>query len=568
MWAPCSVDPVEQTIERATASGGEEIAFASVGDGPVLVLAAWWTSHLELDWQSAQLRDFIEALAQRHRVVRYDRPGVGLSARVERPYDIDAETDYLRTIVKATGADPVDILGISCGGPSSVRLAAEDPELVRSLVLIASYLCGSDITDDATRAALTELVRVNWGLGSQTLTNIFLPGADPSSARRFAKSQRQTTSADVAANLLDLTFTLDATPYVDQVQAPVLVLHRAHDRVIPSELGRDLAERLPAATYEELEGKAHTPWTEDFAPVLELVERFLTGQTPASTMRRLATVCFVDIVGSSDVLSEIGDRRWHQRLDEMGSMIAEEAAARGGKVVKDTGDGAMLTFDLPASALDFCQAMRGRCQAIDLHIRSGLHTGEIELRDDDITGVTVVVAARTAELAGADEILVTRTVADMVAGAGIDLVSHGTFELAGLAGDWQLMLAAPPRAGGEASTSRGPAERDRSQPSVGAQHRFGDCVLDITAFELKRAGEVVSVEPQVFDVLRYLVERPGELVSKEQLLDEVWGDRFVSESALTSRIRSARRAVGDDGQRQDVIRTVHGRGYRFVAEVH
>jgi class 3 adenylate cyclase len=549
---------VDQAIASVTAPGGEEIAHASVGEGPPLVLAAWWTSHLEEDWHDEGLRSFVESLAQHHRVVRYDRPGVGLSARVDRPYDLEAETTYLRTVIDATGDDPVDLMGISCGGPTSIRFAVEEPRRVRNLVLFASYVTGADIAGGETRQALCDLVRANWGLGSQTLTNLFLPDATPSAARRFARTQRRSAAPEVAADLLDLTFRLDASEHVDRVDVPVLVLHRAHDTVIRAELGQDLARRIDGATYHELEGTAHSPWSQDVSDGLDAISAFLgDAAVPEPPMRELATVCFVDIVDSTRILSDIGDRRWRSRLDALGALMGEEAAARGGSIVKDTGDGAMLSFATPGGALEFCRAIRSRSGRIGLRLRSGVHTGEIERRGDDITGVGVVAASRVADRAEAGQILATRTVADLAAGRGEAFVDRGTHELKGLDGEWPLVEVAPPRAGGESEpTSDRPGEV-----------RFGDCVLDVGAYELRRDGEVVDVEPQVFDVLALLVEHAGELVTKERLLDEVWGDRFVSESALTSRIRSARLAVGDDGRRQELIATVHGRGYRFVAEL-
>ncbi len=545
-------------ISRISAPGGEKIAYASVGDGPILVLAAWWTSHLEMDWNDPGLRLFIETLAQNHTVVRYDRPGVGLSERIERPYDLDAETEYLNSVVGAvsSGDEPVDVLGISCGGPASVRFAVEHPERVCSLVLFASYVRGTDISDEATRRAVSDLVRANWGLGSQALTNILLPGAEPSSARRFSRSQQDTATADVAADLLDLTFKLDASPYVADVEVPTLVLHRVHDRVIGCQLGRDLADRIPGADYQELEGKAHVPWTADCSLALERMEGFLTGEKVAvPPRRRLATVCFIDIVESTTVLSDIGDARWGERLDHLHQVFVDEATGRGGDVLKDTGDGALLTFDLPGDAVDFCQVIRRRAAGMDLEVRCGLHMGEIEIREDDITGLAVVIASRVADAAAGNQILATRTIADLVVGSGVQFDDCGSRDLKGVAGEWALVDVAP-------------IGRTTAAESVGKTgYQFGEYELDLAAFELRCSGQPVQIEPQVFEVLTYLVEHRGELVTKEQLLDDVWGDRFVAESSLSSRIRSARVAVGDDGQRQAIIKTVHGRGFRFVAEV-
>ena len=340
------------------------------------------------------------------------------------------------------------------------------------------------------------------------------------------------------------------------------VLHRVHDHVIGCDLGRELAERIPGAEFHELEGKVHVPWTGDCDAALDAIESFLTGgRSSTPPRRRLATVCFVDVVDSTRILSEIGDARWRERLDQLGAILRDDAASRGGTLVKDTGDGALLSFELPGEAFDFARSVRRRAAAIDLDVRIGAHMGEIELRDDDITGISVVVASRVADAAAAGQILATVTTAELAAGAAVEIVAAGIRDLKGVAGERALVEVAPLAAAMHASA----AERESAAPT--STIRFGDYELDAAAFELRHDGVPVTMEPQVFDVLRYLAERSGELVTKEQLLDDVWGDRFVSESSLSSRIRSARVAVGDDGQRQAVIKTVHGRGFRFVAPV-
>lgn len=553
---------VEQSIRTVEASSGEQIAYATVGSGPLLVLTAWWTSHLELDWDDPGFREFIESLAQRHTVVRYDRPGVGLSDRGERRFDLDGETDYLRTVVDAATADQqadrIDLLGISCGGPASVRFAVERPDQVRHLVLFASYVEGDTITDDATRSALIDLVRANWGMGSNTLAGIFLPDADADATRRFSRAQRTTATADVAADLLALTFALDASDYVADVRVPTLVLHRRRDQVIPAERGKQLAQAIAGAEFCELEGKVHVPWTADNTAALSRIEEFLTGQAAlAPPQRKLTTLVFTDIVGSTDAMTEVGDARWRERLDEFAAMLASEAAAHSGTILQDTGDGAMASFDLPGSAFAWAIAVRARCRALDLHVRSGVHMGEVEMRGDNITGISVVIASRVCDQADAGEILATATTGELAAGGTAKTIDAGMRNLKGVAGERALVSVAPldtepPDA---TSASRG------TMPAI----RFDGYEIDTVAFELRHDGAPVDMEPQVFEVLRYLAERPGELVTKEQLFDDIWGDRFVSESSLSSRIRSARVAVGDDGQQQSVIKTVHGRGFRFVA---
>jgi class 3 adenylate cyclase/DNA-binding winged helix-turn-helix (wHTH) protein len=342
--------------------------------------------------------------------------------------------------------------------------------------------------------------------------------------------------------------------------------------VIEARLGRELAERISGAEYRELEGRAHVPWSGDGEQAVDAITDFLTGQKPAGAVRRrLATVCFVDIVDSTVVLRTIGDARWSARLDRFHALVAEEAAIRGGVVVKDTGDGALLTFDLPGAALELCRALRRRVRGLDLTLRSGVHTGEIELRDDDIAGLSVVVASRVCSAAAPDQILATRTVAELAAGGGHRFVDVGLHDLKGIAGRVELVDVDPTaeRTGDHDAVPNLDSDVDGGGGDVDrpTRYRFGACELDVVAFELRRDGHAVDVEPQVLEVLVHLVEHAGELVPKQQLLDDVWGHRFASESTLSSRIRSARQAIGDDGRRQAMIKTVHGRGFRFVAEV-
>ncbi|MEL7209101.1 MAG: adenylate/guanylate cyclase domain-containing protein, partial [Actinomycetota bacterium] len=422
----------------------EEIAFASVGSGPPLVLAAWWTSHLELDWQNDELRDFVLALAEHHTVVRYDRPGVGMSERVDRPYDLETDVAHLEAVVDAVAAGPVDLLGISCGGPACIELAARRPAAVRRLVFFASYVTGAEISDASTRLSLKDLVAANWGLASVALSSIFLPDADGITARRFASTQRHTTSAEVACDLLQLTFDLDASQAVGRVEQPALVLHRSRDLVVPVEVGRDLAERLPAAEFVEMPGQAHVPWAGPTEAEVELISRFLDGgAAPGPVHRRLATIVFVDVVGSTDRLTEVGDRRWRELLDGFAYAIDQEVAHRGGTVVKDTGDGALVSFDLPGDAIAFADGLRRRVGQDGHRVRVGIHTGEVEQRGDDLTGRAVVIAARLCDLAPSDAVLVTSTTAELAGGRGFRFTDVGPRTLKGIPEPVAVLEAQP-----------------------------------------------------------------------------------------------------------------------------
>lgn len=435
---------MDQVVARCSGPAGEEIAYATVGTGSALVLAAWWTSHVELDWQNRELREFVLALAENHTVIRYDRPGVGMSGRGARAYDLATETGHLEAVVSASGFDSVDLLGISCGGPPCVQLAATRPDLVRRMVFVGSYLDGQSISDAATRRLVRDLVAANWGLGSKTLTSVFLPDSDGVTARRFSSAQRHTATAQVAADLLQLTFDMDVTHVAADVSQPALVLHRTGDHVVPAASGRSLAEQLGNAEFRLLEGRAHLPWAERSRELVELVESFLIdGAATHAPTRSLATVVVIDIVESTRLMAQLGDDLWGQRLDAFHDRVALEAAATDGAVVKDTGNGALLTFALPGDAITFASSIRRAVRQLGLGLRSGIHTGEVEHRGTDIAGRTVVVAAQLCGLAPADAVLVSSTTAELAAGRGFRTIDAGSHQLKGIGDPVQVRELEP-----------------------------------------------------------------------------------------------------------------------------
>ncbi len=252
---------------------GHRIAYADEGRGPLLLFSPWWVSHLERDVEAPAYARFFARLAARFRVVRYDRAGVGLSDRGPRAYSLDAEVDDLESLVEHLGEPRLHLVGCSCGGPVALAYAATRPERVERLVLYGSYLAGEGLLPHPAQKALAALVRAHWGLGTGALAELFYPG-DGDGQRRFKESQRKSADAEVAARLLELTFALDARPFVGRVRAPVLVLHRKGDRVIPHTAARGLATALTEAALLTLEGTAHHPWDGDGDAVAAAIESF------------------------------------------------------------------------------------------------------------------------------------------------------------------------------------------------------------------------------------------------------------------------------------------------------
>jgi len=280
---PWAYPPVVEQEIRFTAATGSRVAWATSGSPtlPTLVVGGWWCSHLELDWQNASFRAFAEGLATRFRVVRYDRPGTGLSDRdVPPPPDLDKEIAVLDAVVRAatddtSGRSGVLLLGVSSGSCVAVRYAATHPERVRRLALYGSYADGHRLAPEAARRSLTSVVAAHWGLGSRVLADLFLPGAGPDERDAFARFQRLSASAEAAAASLASVYAMDVRGDLPEVTTPTLVVHRRDDHTIPAALGREVAAGVPDATFVSLDGVDHLPWRGDAASVTRAVSAFL-----------------------------------------------------------------------------------------------------------------------------------------------------------------------------------------------------------------------------------------------------------------------------------------------------
>jgi pimeloyl-ACP methyl ester carboxylesterase/DNA-binding CsgD family transcriptional regulator len=279
----------DQVVHHA-AIGGRSVAWSAVGSGPPLVTGGWWSSHLGLDWEDPAFRRFIGRLSERFQVVRFDRPGSGLSDRAgPPPPDRDAEVAVLAGVVDAIGADRVNLLGASSGSPVAAAYAAEQPDRVERLVLYGGYARGSEIAAPAARELMVALVEAHWGVGSRVLADVFMPGANAREREAFARYQRRSAPRELAAQALRTVYDLDASDCLHDVRCPTLVLHRRGDRAIPFALGRDLADRVPGARFIELAGEDHFPWRGDSAAVVRAIDLFLTGRDPGAYAGRPAT---------------------------------------------------------------------------------------------------------------------------------------------------------------------------------------------------------------------------------------------------------------------------------------
>jgi pimeloyl-ACP methyl ester carboxylesterase len=265
---------VDQRIQFCQ-SDGARIAYATVGRGPALVCDSGWVSHLEFMWQAGAYRRFIEALAQSRTIVRYDKPGTGLSDRQRSDFTAEAEVRALEAVITTLGLQRFDVLGTSQGGVVAALLASRRRQHIQRLVLYGTWAYGPDLTTDEVKASVVALIRAHWGLGSRTLADVFLAGEGTEAADWFARAQRISASPDVAANLLAESYRVDVRQILPTLKVPTLVLHRQQDRAVPFGLGREVASLIPGAILAPLIGAAHLPYFGDVDTIIEALSGFL-----------------------------------------------------------------------------------------------------------------------------------------------------------------------------------------------------------------------------------------------------------------------------------------------------
>jgi class 3 adenylate cyclase/predicted alpha/beta hydrolase len=435
---------------RYAASGDLSIAYQVVGDGPVdLVWVPGFVSHVEILWDLPLWRRLLDRLSSFARVLIFDKREQGLSDRTGAPPTLEDIAGDLGAVMDAAGSERATIVGLSEGGPAALLFAASHPQRVSGLALCGSYARLSRAPDnpDGVPAGLlrgfVERVVEEWG-GPTALSLWFgaEAAADPSLAEWWARLLRAGTSPGGARALLCLYEDLDARPALSSISAPTLVVHGRDDALVPPALGRAVADAIPGARYLELPGP-HLPFAvDDGRAFVAAVEELVTGRLAEPDPERvLATVLVTDIVGSTGQATALGDRAWRELLQRHDDASRREFERFRGREVKQTGDGFLATFDGPARAVRCAVAIRDALAPLGLSLRTGVHTGECELRGADVSGIAVHIAARVGAAAGPGEVLVSSTVHDLVIGSGLEFEERGERELAGVPGSWRLFMA-------------------------------------------------------------------------------------------------------------------------------
>ena len=436
-------------MSYAKSDDGAHIAYQVVGDGPLdLLFIPWWWNHLESQWDDPLISHFLDRLARFARLIVFDMRGVGLSDPVSLhdPPTLERWMGDAKAVLDAAGSSRAMVFGHGDGGLVATLFAATYPERTSGLILVDAYASlaaeegyeGWDPTVlDETLARFSDF----WGTGNPGWVRIIAPSeADNEAFReRLARLERSSVSPGAAAGMQLIIGHLDVRSVLATISAPTLVVLHRDNVYMPAMFGRYLAEHIPAATLVELDGADHLYWVGGADATLDEIEHFSTGtRSQPRSERVLATVLFTDIAGSTERAAELGDLRWGELLEAHHEVVRRQLARFRGREVKTIGDGFLAVFDGPARAIAGACAIRDGVRQLGLNVRAGLHTGEIETRGSDVAGIAVHIAQRVSALAEAGEVLVSRTVVDLVIGSGIQFADRGEHQLKGVPQSWQL----------------------------------------------------------------------------------------------------------------------------------
>ena len=431
-------------------SGDLSIAYQVAGEGELdLVFVPGFISNADLSWEAPLFGEFFRRFASFARMITFDKRGTGLSERTLGFGSAEDRMDDIRAVMDAAGCERAALVGISEGGPLTTLFAATYPERVSSLVLWGTFARVEYAPDypfgldpSMVEPFIDGLV-ARWNTGKALRFFIADMPTDPETSAFIARYERTAATPTMVREIMHRNCEIDVRSALPAVNAPTLVVHRRDDNAVLFECGKYLADHISGAKLLDLPGAWHlngSPGGETDA--LDAVEEFLTGrrhEEPVEIDRVLKTVVFTDIVGSTERAAELGDRRWRELLDAHDAMIRSQLGRYRGEEVSTTGDGFLAAFDGPGRAIHCAETIATRSRDLGIEIRAGVHTGECELRGDNLAGIAVHIGARVAAIAGPGEVLVTSTVRDLVNGSGIEFTDRGLHTLKGVPGEWQVL---------------------------------------------------------------------------------------------------------------------------------
>jgi class 3 adenylate cyclase len=435
---------------RYAKNGDLHIAYQAVGDGPLdLVLVDQWFSNVDAQWDFEPLERVLKQLASFSRLIVFDKRGTGISdpVSVDKLPTLEEWIDDLRAVLDEVGSERTALLSGIGGSLMTLLFAATYPQRTSALVLIDAYARVTAAPDypwgrpaDQLSRDL-ETLRSVWGTQGGLL-NFLAPNLlqDRALVERYLRYERQSASPGAARAMIGRLYASDVRHVLPTIRVPTLVISRGAGARVGPEHGRYIAERIEGARYIEVPGNENVIWAGDTTALIGEIQEFLTGVRPVPQPDRvLATVLFTDIVDSTKRAAEVGDRRWREVLAQHDQVVRGALARFRGREVKTTGDGFLATFDGPARAVRCAEEIRKELKVLEIDVRSGLHTGEIELIGQDIGGIAVHIAARVSAMAAGGEILASSTVKDLVAGSGIVFDDRGMHSLKGIPDEWRIV---------------------------------------------------------------------------------------------------------------------------------
>jgi class 3 adenylate cyclase len=430
---------------RYARSGEVHLAYQVIGDGPRdVVLSLDWASHLEVLWEQVFVQELLGSLARYSRILWFDMRGVGLSDALFAPAAPEDWMDDVAAVMDAAGSEHASVIAHGHAVQMALMSAATHPDRTDSLVLVNGFARFSRADDypagvpvEAANAVLDQ-VSETWGNGRMSALLGPSVADAPGMTEWYGRLERFAASPGTARARMRAILELDVREVLPLVTAPTLVIQNLGDRYVRSGHGRYLAEHIPDARLLERDSADHWPVPEP--DLLAAIEEFIAGSRveEAEVDRVLTTVLFVDVVGSTEHASELGDRRWQMLLDRFVDVVQRELRTHRGVLIQRAGDGVLATFDGPARAIRCAWGIRDSLRRSGLEVRCGLHTGEVTQRNRDVAGLAVHIGARVSAAAAPGEVLVTRTVRDLVAGSGIEFADRGLFALKGVNDPWEL----------------------------------------------------------------------------------------------------------------------------------
>jgi class 3 adenylate cyclase len=430
---------------RYALSGDLRVAYRASREGPRdIVFVQNWFTNCEVFPELPPQQGWVEAMTSLGRLIFFDQPGTGASDPVtpDALPTLEQWTDSITAVLDDLGSREAVLLAVDGALPTAALFAATHPSRTTALVVLEGYADAGDRTEWVGHEALAAMVAM-WGTGEiQHVLNPDMPWNDEIRAT-LARQERLAASPRTVALMFPLVSEMNVRAVLPTVRVPTLVLHHTDDAMVPPAMGKDVADHIPGAKYVELQGRNLYHFVEPWRESFQEIAQFLTGHQPdVADDRVLATVLFTDIVDSTRTATTMGDRDWHALLDAHDAVVRVQLNRFRGREVGTAGDGFLAMFDGPQRAIRCAMSIRDAVQALGIQVRAGLHTGECEVRGDDIGGIAVHIGARVSALARPNEVLVSSTLRDLVIGSGLEFEERGAHELKGVPGEWRLFAVA------------------------------------------------------------------------------------------------------------------------------